>query len=289
MEIDRRNAEYWDQLCSESLWQSLGLTEETPEQLRIFDDGIFAFYPYLDKYLIPMRNGAKVLEVGFGRGWLGQRLINMGFDFYGIDVATNAVQLMRGRGAYSKMPGWNWKIREGSVLALPFLSESFDAVYSIGCLHHTGNLQLAVDEVYRVLQPGGTAIIMLYNHNSFRRKIYLPLLYAYFQVLEKCEPLGKIPGVRMFYYKRDFPHEYAKFVKWNYDSQGMEGPPHTEYVTRKQAQELFSRFSKVKICCENFDDYADPLGRRIWIKRKWLLNTFIAHRFGLDLYITAVK
>jgi len=50
---------------------------------------------------------------------------------------------------------------------LSFPNESFDWVYSHGVLHHTPNTQRAMDEVHRVLKPGGRAIIMLYHKHSF--------------------------------------------------------------------------------------------------------------------------
>ncbi len=42
-----------------------------------------------------------------------------------------------------------------SVLELPFEDGTFDYVYSIGCLHHTGDLERSVQEVHRVVVPGG--------------------------------------------------------------------------------------------------------------------------------------
>jgi SAM-dependent methyltransferase len=39
-------------------------------------------------------------------------------------------------------------------------------VYSNGVIHHTPNTQRVVDEIYRVLKPGGKAIVMVYAENS---------------------------------------------------------------------------------------------------------------------------
>ena len=52
---------------------------------------------------------------------------------------------------------------QGSALDIPHPDGSFDVVVSIGCLHHTGNLAGAIDEVHRVLRPGGEAMVMVYN------------------------------------------------------------------------------------------------------------------------------
>ena len=56
----------------------------------------------------------------------------------------------------------------GSVLNMPYQDCGFDYVYSIGCLHHTGDLVGSISEVYRVLKVKGKALIMSCNRNSFR-------------------------------------------------------------------------------------------------------------------------
>ncbi len=46
----------------------------------------------------------------------------------------------------------------GDALALPFKSESIDLVYCAAVLEHVTDPQRAVDEMYRVLKPGGRVI-----------------------------------------------------------------------------------------------------------------------------------
>src|SRR5438128_12677372 len=50
--------------------------------------------------------------------------------------------------------------------SLPFPDNSFDVVYSNGVIHHTPNTVRVVADIYRVLRPGGRAIIMIYAENS---------------------------------------------------------------------------------------------------------------------------
>ena len=50
-EIDTRNADFWNELCGSGLAQSLGITENTPENLRRFDDAYMTLYPYLAPYV----------------------------------------------------------------------------------------------------------------------------------------------------------------------------------------------------------------------------------------------
>jgi ubiquinone/menaquinone biosynthesis C-methylase UbiE len=133
---------------------------------------------------------------------------------------------------------------------MPFAGASFDRVYSIGCLHHTGDLPRAVAEVQRVLRPGGRAVVMLYNRHSFR-------LLA--QRLRRRTP---------------------EQLRRAYDSNAAgEAAPHTDYVTRRQVRELFRDFARVRTDARNFDNLP-------FVPRKRLLGN-VDRLLGLDLYIVA--
>jgi ubiquinone/menaquinone biosynthesis C-methylase UbiE len=56
---------------------------------------------------------------------------------------------------------------------MPFRDASYDVVYSFGVLHHTPRTSLAIEEVCRVLKPGGTAIISVYNQLSLNMFAWL--------------------------------------------------------------------------------------------------------------------
>jgi len=56
---------------------------------------------------------------------------------------------------------------QGDAEILPFPNDHFDIVYSNGVLHHTPDTAKTIKEVYRVLKPGGQAVIMLYAKHSF--------------------------------------------------------------------------------------------------------------------------
>ena len=114
--------------------------------------------------------GKKVLEVGLGYGTLGQLIASRNADYYGADIAEGPVANMRRRLSWLGLPEDH--AVQASVLELPFEDATFDYVYSIGCLHHTGDLERSVQEVHRVLVPGGRAVVMLYNRHSLRRARY---------------------------------------------------------------------------------------------------------------------
>ncbi|MHC4608539.1 MAG: class I SAM-dependent methyltransferase, partial [Planctomycetota bacterium] len=146
---------------------------------------------------------------------------------------------------------------------------TFDFVYSIGCLHHTGDLGRAVSEVHRVLRPGGTAVVMLYNRHSFRQLGQVPLARA--------RSLLRAPG-----------RSFREHVRAWYDTNAQgQAAPHTDYVSRDQVRRLFREFAGVRIEPQNFDNLIFGGGRLVIPRERFLDN--IARVLGLDLYITAKK
>ena len=270
--IDARNTEFWNELCGSHLARSLGITDHTPESLQRFDDTYMAMYPYLPAYVTGENLASKdVLEIGLGYGTLGQYLTARGCRYHGIDVAPAPVAMMQHRLRLRGLDPGD-RIRRASALSLPWPDASFDYVYSIGCLHHTGDLPKAVDEVYRVLRPGGRAIVMLYHRHSLRRLIQIPVRY-----LRAC-----VLGRRLY-------SSFDEAVRAQYDTNTQgEAAPHTDFVSRRQVRtSLFRKFARVQIDSRNFDTYVFLRGRVV-IPRSWLLPT-LGRVLGTDLYIVATK
>jgi SAM-dependent methyltransferase len=67
----------------------------------------------------------------------------------------------------------------GDVRALPFSDDSFDAIYSMGTIEHFDETERAVEEMARVLKPGGRAIVGVPNrHDPFLRPLFATALQA---------------------------------------------------------------------------------------------------------------
>ncbi|MFH1624562.1 MAG: class I SAM-dependent methyltransferase [Pseudomonadota bacterium] len=231
-----------------------------------------AYYPYLQRYFANEKiKGKRVLEIGLGYGTLGQVLVENGCDYYGVDIALNPVLMMRYR--LSLLGQESERVQVSSAVHLPYKSETFDLVYSIGCLHHTGDLDRCVSEVHRVLRPYGKAVIMLYNGNSFRRYVRVPLKY--------CNML-----LKSLILKKE-RKKFSDFERALYDDnlKGEEAP-YTDFVSRGKTRKIFGRFSSTRIECQNFDPISIR-GRTI-IPRAWLLSN-AGRVAGLDLYVVAVK
>ncbi len=67
---------------------------------------------------------------------------------------------------------------QGDVRALPYATSSFDAVYSMGTVEHFDETTKAVAEIFRVLRPGGTAIVGVPNRwDPFLRPLMVATMY----------------------------------------------------------------------------------------------------------------
>lgn len=64
----------------------------------------------------------------------------------------------------------------GNAEELPFKGETFDCACSMGVLHHTPSPSKAVEEIFRVLKPGGRLVVMCYHRNSALYRLTFPYL-----------------------------------------------------------------------------------------------------------------
>jgi ubiquinone/menaquinone biosynthesis C-methylase UbiE len=125
------------------------------------------------RHLLPwirqMRPGASVLEIGCGVGMDSLQMARHGLRVTGIDLTEVAVETAAHRFATL---GLDAAFSTGDATALQFDDDCFDYVYSFGVLHHCQDTEQSIREVYRVLRPGGTALIMLYNRHSLNELVH---------------------------------------------------------------------------------------------------------------------
>jgi ubiquinone/menaquinone biosynthesis C-methylase UbiE len=108
-------------------------------------------------------HGKKVLEVGVGAGTDHLQWKRAGTDLYGVDLTQAAIETTRARLA---MYGFDSNLQRIDAERLPFDDNSFDVVYSWGVIHHSERPDKILEEVRRVLKPGGRFIGMLYGRRS---------------------------------------------------------------------------------------------------------------------------
>lgn len=269
--ISNKNSEFWNELCGSQLAKYLGITDSSAESLKKFDDWYFDFYPYLFNH-IPFSNlkNKDVLEVGLGYGTVSQRLGELGANYAGLDIAAGPVEMVKHR---LKQIGRPCLATQGSILEPPFPDESFDAIVAIGCLHHTGNLKLAIERCWNLLRPGGALIFMVYYAYSYRRFRMAPATTARYMVKEFLGYRGAIGN--------SSDHERAAY---DAGSKG-DGAPHTDWISTRSLRDLCGKFSGFSAKIENIDQEL-PFSRT---PRAKLLTTRWPAIVGLDLYATVTK
>ena len=104
-----------------------------------------------------------VLDVGCGSGFSSSLFLDSPWwtgrtAWVGIDI-SEAIDVAFERLAH--VP--NTHFVQGDALALPFKSETFDAIFSEGVLHHTPSTRDAILEAARVLQPAGEFHFYVYR------------------------------------------------------------------------------------------------------------------------------
>ena len=265
-DVNVENAAFWNELCGTGLAQHIGIKDHSLESLKKFDQYYINMYPYLLGYVKPeLMKNKRVLEIGLGYGTLGQVIANAGADYYGLDIAEGPVKMMNHR---LRMLGLSEAAQQGNMLECPFESNSFDAVVSIGCFHHTGNLQKCFDHTFRILKPGGRAVMMVYNKYSFRQ------WSTHFGTT-----LSSLCGSPFFLNKTS---TLSKTRRAAYDAnQSGDAAPETVLSSISELREMLQNFSSVALQKENCDGF--------WhFKREQLLGS-LGKIAGLDIYIECVK
>ncbi len=106
-----------------------------------------------------------VLDVGCGPAVYTDRLAALGCTTVGLDLSSRMVDLARAQGH----PNSTFLV--GSAERIPFPASSFDGVLCVGVLEYLDQLAPAIDEMARVLKPGGTAVVTVPNGSSWLNRL----------------------------------------------------------------------------------------------------------------------
>lgn len=270
-EIDAQNAAFWNELCGTQMAKQLGVTDSSTASLKKFDDWYFAFYPYLAKH-IPFHDmqGKSVLEVGLGYGTVSQRLAESGADYTGLDIAAGPPAMVRHRLAQNNLPG---TAVEGSILNAPFEDARFDWVVAIGCFHHTGDFKRALAESYRMLKPGGKAMVMVYFAYSYRRWLSAPR-----------STLAQFLNDKFGLTLADRGHNQRERALYDASTVDGRGAPETEFFSASEIRRLTTHWHRSSFCLENIGQ--DGPFRKV---PRPIANKFFGPTMGLDIYMLLEK
>ena len=97
--------------------------------------------------------GCALLDIGCGSGWLARQCSQRGALVTASDIAPRGVA-----GARARFPDAGSFVA-ADVYHMPMRSESFDAIILSEVLEHLEDVDSALSEVWRLLRPGGRAVV----------------------------------------------------------------------------------------------------------------------------------
>lgn len=112
------------------------------------------WFSYIDQFQKELSSSASLLDIGFGGGRESRIFIGKGYNVTGVDPCKTFVVTMQ-----NHFPKHTFV--EGSLDALPFKDNSFDAVWCTSVLLHIAEEKIpqALKQIYRVLKPGGKLLL----------------------------------------------------------------------------------------------------------------------------------
>lgn len=239
--------------------------------------------------------GRNVLEIGLGQGADSMQIINRGAIYYGIDLTEESVRRVKERFHLFNKP--YAEIQVANAESIPYPDNTFDIVYSHGVIHHSPQIKKIVSEIYRVLMPGGKAVIMLYHQASYNYYISISVLRRMGLLLLLPLPfltklISKLTGEseerinRHKYYLKKEGLAYLKMK--NFIHRSTDGPDnvYASVWTAKEARELFHEFSSISTSV-HFLNERHLLGIQHILPKSF--KNFIARKFGWHLWVKASK
>ena len=158
-----RIAAYWDEHIHD-----LSITTYpvgTPEFFRQLKEYRYEKLNYLPRLVqFSAHKGMNVLEVGCGAGIDLVRFADGGAKVAGIDLSMTAIDLACKNFEQS---GQNANLSVMNGECMQFADNTFDVVYAHGVLQYTADSAKMIEEIHRVLRPGGEAVLMVYNKYSW--------------------------------------------------------------------------------------------------------------------------
>lgn len=231
----------------------------------------YALEPYVFEFArFDDAPGKDVLEIGVGMGadhveWAKRKPKSL----TGIDLTPRAVAHAQRR---LELYGLTSRLLVDDAENLSFPDASFDLVYSWGVLHHSPDTPRAIEQVRRVLRPGGVARIMIYHKYSMVGF----MLWARYGLL-RGRPLRSLADI------------YANHLE----------SPGTKAYTVGETRRMFSGFSRAEVrTLLSFGDLLEgEVGQRhrgallttakaLW--PRWFIRRFLK-RFGGMILIDAVR
>lgn len=180
--------------------------------------------------------GERVLDMGCGAGRHAFELYRRGADVVALDQNTSDLAevavMFEAMAAEDQVPtGSSAATVEGDALALPFDDGEFDRIIAAEILEHIPDDRTAMEELFRVLKPGGVLAVTV--PRWFAEKVNWALSDAYHEVegghvriYKESELRGRLEDVGFVVDGRSFAHALHSPYWWLKCAVGVDNDTH---------------------------------------------------------------
>ena len=132
------------------------------------------YIDYIALMPVTGQEGKTVLDYGCGPGndLVGFAVYSNPARLIGVDISSASLAESKHRLSLHDTDVELHQL-DPNVVRLPFEDASIDHIHSSGVLHHTPNPLGILQEFHRILKPGGTVRVMVYNYNSLWMHLYV--------------------------------------------------------------------------------------------------------------------
>jgi len=158
--------------------------------------------------LLPKRMD-KFADIGGGYGRLANEYLKRAHKVYIFDYSKS--ELKQAKEIY----GDKIETKAGDIYELPFKDNELDGLMMVRVTHHLKDMKKALSELYRVLKPGGVAVIEVANKRT------LPKMARYVLRKSDVNPFDKKVANYKEISKDGFYNYHPKYVEEIFDGVGF--------------------------------------------------------------------
>ncbi len=196
----RKTREDEDFRIWDNAWSSLPpdqvmlFTRSTPRNLPQFVNRCYAedLWPLIER----SAGAGRYVEMGSGRGTTSMYLADRGCGVTLIDYSQTVLQVARANFARAGLPPPWALVADVRQTGLP--ADDYDCVYSMGLLEHFDNPRPVLEEMLRVLKPGGYLYAMVVPQRPAQVRFLTYALFAPWRAAPLLVPAGLRRAIKRF-------------------------------------------------------------------------------------------